>query len=148
MFWQTAGGFTLVEVLVSVVVAALVFVAFLGLQTLGIRTRVHARLASKALNAAEDFLEQILVSVAQEPSNPAEALEDSGFLEPERAMGSEEDFSKRWEVRWGEPAPNLVTVRVLLCWTEPGKPPPTQAHCDFPHPTAPHVALEGVAYRP
>lgn len=146
--FATSVGFTLVEVLVSVVVAAVVFVAFFGIQTLGLRTRVHARLASTALNAAADVLEHMLAVVAQEPSGDGELLADSGFTENWTPSGSDVVFFKRWEVKRGEPAADLVTVRVILCWAEPGKPRPTATHCDFPNPEAPHVVLEGMAYRP
>ncbi len=142
-------GFTLVEVLVSVLVAAVVFLAFFGLQALGIRTRAHARLASTALNRAADFLDQVSVSGGESLVVDGELIPDRGFVESEAVTGAAGVvFSKRWEIRRGMPAPDLLTVRVLVCWKEPRKPPPTAAHCDFPEPAAPHVALEEVFYRP
>lgn len=141
-------GFTLVEVLVAVVVALVVFLAFFSLHAIGIRTRAHARLASTALDGAADFVDQVAVSVGDSVVIDGEGVADSGFVEKGVRTGSGAVFSRRWDIQRGVPAPHLVTVRVILCWSEPGKPPPTSLHCDFPDPTAPHVALEAVLYRP
>lgn len=146
---KEARGFTLVEVLVAAVVATVVFLAFFSLQALGIRTRAHARLASTALNWAADFLDQVSVSGGKSVVIDGEVIPEAGFVENEAVTGGTGVVcSRRWEIRRGLPAPHLLTVRVLVCWSEPRKPPPTAAHCDFPDPTAPHVALEEVMYRP
>ncbi|WP_448384106.1 prepilin-type N-terminal cleavage/methylation domain-containing protein [Desulfosoma sp.] len=141
-------GFTLVEVLVSVVVAVVVFLAFFSLHAIGIRSRAHARLASAALNAAADFVDQVALSGGDSVVIDGEGVADAGFLENGVRTGSGLVFSRRWDIQRGVPGPHLVTVRVILCWSEPQKPPPMAVHCDFPDPTAPHVALEAVLYRP
>ncbi len=141
-------GFTLVEVLVAVVVAASVLLAFFGVQALGVRTRAHARLASAALDHAADFLDQVSVSEGESLMVNGEAISESGFVENGIKTGSGPVFSRRWEIEKGVPGPHLWTVRVLVCWREPRKPQPTAEHCRFPEPSAPHVALEGVVYRP
>ncbi|MGQ9670198.1 MAG: prepilin-type N-terminal cleavage/methylation domain-containing protein [Desulfosoma sp.] len=142
------GGFTLVEVLVAVVVAVLVFVAFFSLQIHGVRTRTHARLASTALNVASDFLEQLL-SFGEAPlSLDGQPIDDAGFAARAVATGSGVVFARRWEVSRGVPAPNLITVRVMVCWKEPRRPLLSEATCRFDHPSAPHVALEQIYYRP
>ncbi|MEJ5363720.1 MAG: prepilin-type N-terminal cleavage/methylation domain-containing protein [Desulfosoma sp.] len=146
--WREPPGFTLVEVLVAVVVAVVVFLAFFGVHAIGIRTRAHARLASAALNVAADFVDQVAVSAGDTVVINGEGVADSGFLENGVPTGSGAVFSRRWDIQRGVPAPHLVTVRVILCWSEPGKPLPTAVHCDFPDPAAPHVALEAVLYRP
>lgn len=142
------GGFTLVEVLVAVVVAVLVFVAFFGLQIYSVRTRTHARLASTALNVASDFLEQLLFIGEAPLTIDGEAIDDAGFVERAVATGSGVVFARRWEVSRDVPAPNLVTVRVMVCWKEPRRPLPSESTCRFDHPAAPHVALEQIYYRP
>ena len=141
-------GFTLVEVLVAVVVAVVVFLAFFSLHAIGLRSRAHARLVSAALNAAADFVDQVALSGGDPVVIDGEGVADSGFLENGVRTGSGSVFSRRWDIQRGVPAPHLVTVRVILCWSEPRKPPPTAGHCDFPDPTPPHVALEAVLYRP
>ncbi len=141
-------GFTLVEVLVAVVVAVLVFVAFFALQTLGVRTRVHARLSSMALNAATDFLEQVSILSEDRMSVHGEILADAGFVEEAVMTGSGMAFARRWEVQRGVPGPHLMTVRVMVCWKEPGRPIPSASTCDFDQASAPHVNLESVFYRP
>ncbi|MEJ5347422.1 MAG: hypothetical protein WHS46_01860 [Desulfosoma sp.] len=141
-------GYTLVEVLVAVVVAVFVFVAFFALQTLGVRTRVHARMSSTALNAATDFLEQVSISSEDRIGVDGEILADSGFVEEAVMTGSGIPLARRWEVLRGVPGPHLMTVRVMVCWKEPQKPLPSAATCDFNRPSAPHVNLESVFYRP
>lgn len=143
-----APGFTLVEVLVAVVVAASVFLAFFGVQALGVRTRAHARFASSALDHAADFLDQVSVSEGEVIVVDGEAVADSGFVEKPIDKKSGPVFSRRWDIEKGIPGPHLWTVRVLVCWREPRKPPPSAEHCRFPEPAAPHVGLEGVVYRP
>lgn len=141
-------GFTVVEVLVAVAVAALVLLAFFGVQALGVQTRAHARLASAALDHAADFLDQVSVSEGESIVVDGEVLGESGFVEKAVVKGSAPVFSRRWEIEKEVPWPHLWTVRVLVCWREPRKPSPTAEHCRFPEPSVPHVVLEGVVYRP
>lgn len=136
------------EVLVAVVVAVLGFVAFFGLQVHSVRTRTHARLASTALNVASDFLEQLLFFGEAPLTIDGEPIDDVGFTARAVATGSGVVFARRWEVARGVPAPNLMTVRVMVCWKEPRRPLPSEATCRFDHVSAPHVALEQIYYRP
>ena len=140
-------GFTLIEVLVAMVVAAIVLASMLGLQASAIRMRAHARLSSAALNTARDFLDQVMASAPHEFQLNNQAILDSGFVPMAVVLPSGAVLARRWDIQRDSPLAGLFTVRVMICWRESRKPAPDETNCDFDNRAAPHVLLQVVAGR-
>jgi prepilin-type N-terminal cleavage/methylation domain-containing protein len=107
---KASRGFTLIEVLVSLTIMAIAFVAVWGLHYSSLSIDIKSRYEVRALDRANACLEQLRAS-----SFPLSSGTDA------KDVSRDESYSVSWTVTPYPGEPKLTNVDLEVTWTEPEK---------------------------
>ena len=106
-------GFTLVEVLISLVILTFGLAAIVGLASSGTKATAYARHAGEASVVAQDKLEQLRMTAPSSLAAGTDTVDAHAFV---TATGL---YTRTWTVSWSG---TLATVVVQVTWTDDGQP--------------------------
>ena len=104
-------GFTLIEIMITLVILSLCILALGGLQVNAIRGNALSKLMTKAVFIAEEKVEQI------KNTSYTNIQSES----PQQVIKSSMNFTRQVTVTNNSPLPNTRTVNVTVTWQEGSK---------------------------
>jgi Tfp pilus assembly protein PilV len=107
------GGFTLLEVLVSLFVLVFGLAALVGMALSGSRATGFARHASEAQVVGEDKMESLRVMSPALLASGTDTVDAHAFLAPAGM------YTRTWTVTWNG---NLANLVVAVSWVDDGQP--------------------------
>ena len=108
-------GFTLVEVLISLVILTFGLAALVSMAGTGTKATAYTRHAGEASVVAQDKLEQLRVIAPSALVSGADTCDAHAFV---TATGM---YARAWTVSW-DGSGTLATLIVSVTWTDDGQP--------------------------
>ena len=106
---RSQGGFTMIEVMVSLLVTAVAVMGILGVYLTQVRSSSYSRHTSEAVILAQDKVEQLRTQTAAAASGTESNISERGV-----ATGI---FTRRWTVT---PSTSYADIAVTVTWFEDG----------------------------
>jgi type II secretion system protein I len=101
-------GFTLIEILITLVIFSVGIMALAGLQVTAIKANAFSKRMTAAIAVAEAKLEQI-------KDTPYANVQSES---PTQVVAAGMNFTRQVTVTANSPVPNTKTVQVMVTWTE------------------------------